>query len=207
MQRDFVANNVPMSSFNFNPFIPPKPAAASFLQSNITPKASLKSNPSIPPAPTPSRLTQPGRTPTASLQSSPAIPLAPTSANNSQPNARNIAFPGKKKLTMEQLLRNPRSAGFVLHQDPAFRRDVHEFFGHTWPAGKPNTDYYDQTDVPSVYKAADDDLAVWKASVECVGGMKDSDEEDKHDNTKSADDAQRERLLESLRYKLSKITP
>jgi hypothetical protein len=207
MQRDFIANNLPMSSFNFNPSIPPAPVAANFLQSNLTSKASLRFNPSTPSAPAPSRLSQPGRTPTAFFKSNIAIPLAPTSANTSQPNAQNIAIPGKKQLTTDQLLRNPRSAGFVLHQDPAFRRDVHEFFGHTWPAGKPNTDYYDQTDIPSVYKAADDDLAVWKAGVECVGGVKDGGGEDQNDSVRSVEDAQRERVLDGLRYKLFKETP
>lgn len=113
----------------------------------------------------------------------------------------------EKRSTENQPFKNARSGGYVLHQDPAFRRDVQDFFGHTWSAVEPTTKYYNQADVPPVYKAADDDLAVWRAGFKVEGGVKDGGKDDKSDRVKSAEDKSREYVLEGLRYKLFNESP
>lgn len=127
----------------------------------------------------------------------------PVSANFSLPSADSVAFSGEERCITVEPLKSAYSGGFVLHQDPAFRQDIQEFFGHKYPTGKSETKYYSQKDVPPVYKAADDDLAVWRADggTENVGN--DSGGEGcLEDRMKSLEDRSRENLLERLRYKL-----
>jgi hypothetical protein len=129
------------------------------------------------------------------------IPPTPTSVASPKYPAPNIAFYGEKQPTIDQPLKSAYSGGYVLHQDPAFRRDVYEFFGHAWP-DRPNPEHHDQGDVPTVYKAADDDLAVWRAGAGVEGEVKDSGKMDNIDRIKNAEDVRREHVLEGLRHKL-----
>ncbi|KAI4611644.1 uncharacterized protein J4E87_010494 [Alternaria ethzedia] len=143
----------------------------------------------------------PSYTPMPSPSPSAYIPPTPTSVASKKRSAANVAFQGQKQATATQPLKSDWFGGYVLHQDPAFRRDVFEFFGHTVP-DKPDPKYHDQSDVSSVYKAADDDLAVWRAGSGAEGEVKDGGQESQKDRVKSAEDAKRERVREGLRYKL-----
>ncbi|CAG5137984.1 uncharacterized protein ALTATR162_LOCUS264 [Alternaria atra] len=148
--------------------------------------------------------------PMVSFGFDPSVPLTqkPVSANFSLPSPASVAFSGKKRSTTVQPLKSAYSSGYVLHQDPAFRRDVQEFFGREWPTSESITKHYSQTDVPPVYKAAEDDLAVWRAGSKAGGGMKDGGKEgNMEDRVKSVESASRESLLERLRYKLFNGSP
>lgn len=46
--------------------------------------------------------------------------------------------------------------------DPAFNRDVDEFFGIRAPVKTPRTAHYTESDFRLPYKAADDDLAIFR---------------------------------------------
>jgi hypothetical protein len=127
----------------------------------------------------------------------------PVSANFSLPFADSVAFSGEERRITVEPLKSAYSGGFVLHQDPAFRQDVQEFFGHKYPVGKSETKYYSQKDVSPIYKAADDDLAVWRADRAAGNVGNDSGGEGcVEDGMKSLEDRSRENLLERLRYKL-----
>ncbi|KAI4605603.1 hypothetical protein J4E83_010495 [Alternaria metachromatica] len=140
-------------------------------------------------------------TPIPSPSSSSYIPPTPTSVASKKRSAANVAFQGQKQATATQPLKSDWFGGYVLHQDPAFRRDVFEFFGHEVP-DKPDPKHHDQSDVSSVYKAADDDLAVWRAGAGAEGEVKDGAQEGQKDMIKSVEDAKRERVREGLRFKL-----
>ncbi|KAI4675974.1 uncharacterized protein J4E84_009773 [Alternaria hordeiaustralica] len=129
------------------------------------------------------------------------IPPTPTPVASKKRSAANVAFQGQKQATATQPLKSDWVGGYVLHQDPAFRRDVFEFFGHTVP-DKPDPKHHDQSDVSSVYKAADDDLAVWRAGAGAEGEVKDGGQESQKDRIKAVEDAKRERVREGLRYQL-----
>ncbi|KAI4913402.1 uncharacterized protein J4E92_009751 [Alternaria infectoria] len=155
----------------------------------VQPSANMQSNfnPSWTPMPSPGPSSYP--------------PPTPTSAASRKGSTANVAFQGQKKATATQPLKSDWFGGYVLHQDPAFRRDVFEFFGHTVP-DKPDPKHHDQSDVSSVYKAADDDLAVWRAGSGAEGEVKDDGAENVKDRIKIVEDAKRERVREGLRYKL-----
>ncbi|KAI4906689.1 hypothetical protein J4E90_010377 [Alternaria incomplexa] len=140
-------------------------------------------------------------TPMPSPSPSAYIPPTPTSVASRKRSAANVAFQGQKQVTATQPLKSDWFGGYVLHQDPAFRRDVFEFFGHAVP-DKPDPKHHDQSDVSSVYKAADDDLAVWRAGSGAEGEAKDSGQEGQKDRIKTVEDAKRERVREGLRFKL-----
>ena len=140
-------------------------------------------------------------TPMPSPSPSNYIPPTPTSVASKKGSAANVAFHGQKQATATQPLKSDWFGGYVLHQDPAFRRDVFEFFEHAVP-DKPDSKNHDQSDVSSVYKAADDDLAVWRAGSGAEREVKDGSEENIKDRTKIVEDAKRERVREGLRYKL-----
>jgi hypothetical protein len=142
----------------------------------------------------------------ASFSFDPSKPLRqlPVSANFSLPPADSVAFSGEKRRITVEPLKSAYSGGFVLHQDPAFRQDVQEFFGHKYPVGKSETKYYSQKDVPPVYKAANDDLGVWRADGEAENVGNDSGGEGcLEDRMNTLEDRSRENLLKRLRYKLS----
>jgi len=136
-----------------------------------------------------------------SPSSSSYIPPTPTPVASRKRSAANVAFQGQKQATATQPLKSDWFGGYVLHQDPAFRRDVFEFFGHAVP-DKPDPKHHDQSDVSSVCKAADDDLAVWRAGSGAEREVKDDGAENVKDRTKVVEDATRERVREGLRYKL-----
>ena len=143
----------------------------------------------------------PSWTPMPSPSPSAYIPPTPTSVASKKRSAANVAFNGQKKATATQPLKSDWFGGYVLHQDPAFRRDVFEFFGHAVP-DKPDPKRHDQSDVSSAYKAADDDLAVWRAGSGAEREVKDGAQEGQKDMIKSVEDAKRERVREGLRFKL-----
>ncbi|KAI4911159.1 hypothetical protein J4E85_011297 [Alternaria conjuncta] len=143
----------------------------------------------------------PSWTPMPSPSPSSYIPPTPTPVASKKRSAANVAFQGQTQATATQPLKSDWFGGYVLHQDPAFRRDVFEFFGHAVP-DKPDPKHHDQSDVSSVYKAADDDLAVWRAGSGAEGGVKDSGEKGSTDRVKTVEDEKRERVREGLRYKL-----
>jgi len=140
-------------------------------------------------------------TPTPSPSLSSNIPPTPTSVASRKRSTANVAFQGQKQATATQPLKSDWFGGYVLHQDPAFRRDVFEFFGHAVP-DKPDPKHHDQSDVSSVYKAADDDLAVWRAGSGAESEAKDGGQEVQKDRIKTVEDAKRERVREGLRFKL-----
>jgi len=129
------------------------------------------------------------------------IPPTPTPVASRKRSAANVASHGQKKATATQPLKSDWFGGCVLHQDPAFRRDVFEFFGHAVPDNADSKNH-DQSDVSSVYKAADDDLAVWRAGAGAEGEVKDGAQEGQKDRIKTVEDAKRERVREGLRYQL-----
>ncbi|KAI4641292.1 hypothetical protein J4E93_008171 [Alternaria ventricosa] len=143
----------------------------------------------------------PSWTPMPSPSPSNYIPPTPTSVASRKRSAANVAFQGQKQATATPPLKSDWFGGYVLHQDPAFRRDVFELFGHAVP-DKPDPKHHDQSDVSSVYKAADDDLAVWRAGSGGEGEVKDSGEKGSTDRVKTVEDEKRERVREGLRYKL-----
>ena len=143
----------------------------------------------------------PSWTPIPSPSPSAYIPPTPTSVASKKRSAANVAFHGQKQIIATQPLKSDWFGGYVLHQDPAFRRDVFEFFGHAVP-DKPDPKHHDQSDVSSVYKAADDDLAVWRAGAGAEGEVKDGGQEGQKDRIKTVEDAKRERVREGLRFKL-----
>ncbi|KAG9186408.1 hypothetical protein G6011_02964 [Alternaria panax] len=179
MQRGFTPGIAPMLPFSFNELEPPTPAY---------------SNTTRPPAP-----------PMMSFSYDYSKPLTqqPASANFSLPSAASVAFSIEKRRITVQPLKTPYCSGYVVHQDPAFRRDVFELFGHAYPTVESETRYFNQADVPPEYKAADDDLAVWRAGRGAEGGVKPGGEgDDKENMVKSLEDKSKENLLGRLRYKL-----
>ncbi|KAI4941221.1 hypothetical protein J4E91_010911 [Alternaria rosae] len=147
------------------------------------------------------RTFNPSLTPMPSPSLSSYIPPTPTSVASRKRSAANVAFHGEKQAPATQPLKSGWFGGYVLHQDPAFRRDVFEFFGHAVP-DKPDPKHHYQSDVSSVYKAADDDLAVWNAGSGAEGEVKDGGAEGSNDRIKSVEDSNRELVLEGLRYRL-----
>ncbi|CAN9191217.1 unnamed protein product [Alternaria alternata] len=211
VQRNFTGGHAPIASppsaVNTRP--PPSSSPANQLQRyralDQAPVASLCFDRRGPPASSPTSISRPPAPPMASFSFDYSKPLKqlPVSANFSLPSADSVAFSGEKRRITVEPLKSAYSGGFVLHQDPAFRQDVQEFFGHKYPVGKSETKYYSQKDVPPVYKAADDDLAVWRADGAAGNVGNDSGGEGcVEDGMKSLEDRSRENLLERLRYKL-----
>lgn len=211
VQRSFTGGHAPIASppsaVNTRP--PPSSSPANQLQRyralDQAPAVSLCFDRRGPPAFAPTNMSRLPAPPMASFSFDYSKPLKqqPVSANFSLPSAASVAFSGETcRITVEPL-KSAYSGGFVLHQDPAFRQDIQELFGHKYPAGKSETKYYSQKDVPPVYKAADDDLAVWRADGGAENVGNDSGGEGcLEDRMKSLEDRSRENLLERLRYKL-----
>lgn len=114
------------------------------------------------------------------------------------------------------------NADAVFFTDTTFKRDVRDFFGFTVydhndhnnhnnssynnpkrikrvPTLKSIPDY----SAAPVYKAADDDLAVWKKRIEAEDRMKSNNIQSNTDRFKSQADEYREKLLKNLRKKLA----
>ncbi|KAL1797112.1 hypothetical protein ACET3X_003718 [Alternaria dauci] len=181
MQRSYARSQAPMAPFGFDP---PKPPA--FASTNIY----------KPPAP---------RMASFSYDYSKKFTEQPASANFSLPSAASVAFSSEKHHITVEPFRTAYSSGFALHQDPAFKQDIREFFGHAYPVGQLERNCFSQYDVPPVYKAADDDLAVWRTD----GGAEDAAKKSGgkgfvKNKLKSLEDKGREDLLESMRHKLFK---
>jgi hypothetical protein len=211
VQRNFTGGHAPIASppsaVNTRP--PPSSSPANQLQRYLAldqaPVASLCLERRGPPAIAPTNISRLPAPPMASFSFDHSKPLKqqPISANFSLPSAASVAFSGETRRITVEPLKSAYSGGFVLHQDPAFRQDVQEFFGHKHTVGKSETNYYSQKDVPPVYKAADDDLAVWRADGGAGNvGNESGGEGCVEDRMKSLEDRSRENLLERLNYKL-----
>jgi hypothetical protein len=211
VQRNFTGGHAPITSpssaVNTRP--PPSSSPANQLQRyralDQAPVASLCFDRRGPPAFAPTNISRLPAPPMASFSFDYFKPLKqqPVSANFSLPSAASVAFSGEKRRITVEPLKSAYSGGFVLHQDPAFRQDIQEFFGHKYPAGKSETKYHSQKDAPPVYKAADHDLAVWRADGGAGNVGNDSGGDGfLEDRMKNLEDRSRENLLERLRYKL-----
>jgi hypothetical protein len=140
---------------------------------------------------------------------SPAPPT-PAPATPSKPPTPNVAFFGEKRSNHKKQPFQPTKNGYdTVFRDPAFQRDVQDFFDTTSHSkgtqvpGEQATEYYDIADVAPVYKAKDDDLAVWKKRLETGAEVKDSDAQGEAEKEKSAEHVLRDKQYqECLEYGL-----
>jgi hypothetical protein len=123
------------------------------------------------------------RMPMFPLDFAPSRPHTPAFATFPKPPTPNVAFYGEKRSHYKKQVPQPTAGGHhILFRNPAFKRDVQDFFGNTSHGkGTQNTDkhitgYFDDADVAPVYKAEDDDLAVWKERIEAGTEVKDNGE-------------------------------
>jgi hypothetical protein len=134
-----------------------------------------------------------------------SAPSTPASATFSQSPVPNVALFGEKRSHHKKQPPRPADDGYgVFFRDPAFQRDVQEFFGVTSHGEDTrNTDrritgYFDNTDVAPVYKAKDDDLAIWKKRIEAGNGMKGDDAQSNAEKDKSAEHVLRENIHQDV---------
>ena len=137
-------------------------------------------------------------------------PSTPTSATFSKPPTPNVAFYGEKRSHHKKQSFHPSNgADQVFFRDPAFKRDVQDFFGIT-SHGKGTQNiggnimkYYGIADIAPVYKAKDDDLAVWKKRIEAGAEVKDNKAQCNTEKDKSAEHVLRDNIhQEILQYGL-----
>lgn len=83
----------------------------------------------------------------------------PTAMSNSSEQINIPAAPAK---TAHPAFKPGVDQYVMFFTDPAFNRDVDEFFGIRAPVKTPRTAHYTESDFRLPYKAADDDLAIFR---------------------------------------------
>jgi hypothetical protein len=145
------------------------------------------------------------RMPMLPFDFNPPAPATPASATFSKPPTPNVAFFGEKRSTHKKQPLQPGNGGYdILFRDPAFKRDVQDFFGinshsnGTQNIGGQSTNYYGLADVAPVYKAKDDDLAVWKKRIEAGVEVKDEEAQCNPEKGKSAEQFLRDTIHQEI---------
>ena len=135
----------------------------------------------------------------------PSAPATPASVTFSKPPSPSVAFFGETRSHQKKQALQPSNNGHdILFRGPAFKRDVQDFFGITGHGqsaeniGGQSTKHYSMADVAPVYRAEDDDLAVWKKHIEAGTEVKEDEAQRNAERGKSAEQVMRDNIHQEI---------